>query len=184
MAHVIERASSARAKCRGCGERIAGGNLRFGERLPNPFAEGEMTHWFHLDCAAFKRPGPFLETLPGLAEPLEDAERLSVEARRGIAHPRLSRVNGAERAPSGRAECRACRTPIEKDAWRVSLVFYEEGRFAPAGYIHPRCAQAYFETSDILPRIRRFSPKLSDEELRGLEAELAITTPPGPPATS
>ena len=182
MAHVIERASSGRAKCRGCDERIAGGNLRFGERLPNPFAEGEMTHWFHLDCAAFKRPAPFLEALR-TAEPLEDAERLSSEAKRGIAHPRLSRVNGADRAPSGRAECRACHTPIDKDAWRVSLVFYEEGRFAPAGYIHPRCAQAYFETTDILARIRRFSPKLGNEELRGLEAELAITTPPGPPPT-
>ncbi len=181
MAHVIERASSGRAKCRGCGERIAGGELRFGERLTNPFAEGEMTHWFHLDCAAFKRPVPFLETLPSTTEPSDDAERLSAEATRGIKHPRLSRVNGAERAPTGRAECRSCRTPIEKDAWRVSLVFYEEGRFAPAGYIHPRCAQTYFETTDILARVRRFSPRLGDEDLRALEAELAIATPPEAP---
>ena len=56
MPHVIETASSGRAKCRGCGEKIAAGELRFGERLPNPFAEGETTHWFHLECAAFKRP--------------------------------------------------------------------------------------------------------------------------------
>jgi hypothetical protein len=181
MAHVIERASSGRAKCRGCGERIAGKELRFGERLENPFAEGEMTHWFHLECAAFKRPDPFLDTIRITEEPLDDAERLSAEAKRGIAHPRLSRVNGADRAPTGRAECRSCRTPIQKDAWRVALVFYEDGRFAPAGYIHPRCAQTYFETTDILARIRRFSPKLSDEDIRGLEAELAIATPPAAP---
>ena len=45
MDHVIEPASSGRAKCRGCGRAIAKGELRLGERLPNPFTdEGEMTH--------------------------------------------------------------------------------------------------------------------------------------------
>jgi hypothetical protein len=89
LAHRIEPASSARAKCRGCGERIAGGELRFGESLPNPFADGEMTLWFHLDCAAFKRPEPFLQTLEGRSEPLEGQERLVAEARLGLAHRRL-----------------------------------------------------------------------------------------------
>ena len=56
MAHVFEPASSARSKCRGCGRAIAKGEIRFGERLANPFAEGEMTHWFHPLCAAYKRP--------------------------------------------------------------------------------------------------------------------------------
>src|SRR3989442_2651204 len=109
MAHVIESASSGRAKCRGCDERIAAGVLRFGESLPNPFAEGETTHWFHLDCAAFKRPEPFLQTLEALTEPLEDAPRLIEDAKRGLAHRRLPRINGAERASSGRAQCRSCR---------------------------------------------------------------------------
>ena len=63
MAHVIEPASTGRAKCRGCGGKIAASELRFGERLPSPFAEGETTQWFHLDCGAFKRPEPFLEAL-------------------------------------------------------------------------------------------------------------------------
>jgi len=172
MAHVIESASSGRAKCRGCDERIAAGVLRFGERLPNPFAEGEMTHWFHLDCAAFKRPEPFLETLQARGEPLEDSERLEAEARRGIAHRRLPRLNGAERASSGRAECRSCHVTIEKGAWRLALVYYEDGRFAPSGFIHAGCAEAYLETTDVLGRIRRFSPELGEEDLRGLQAEL------------
>ena len=62
---MIERATSSRATCRGCGAKIARDELRFGERLPNPFADegGEMTHWFHLACAAFTRPEPFLETV-------------------------------------------------------------------------------------------------------------------------
>jgi hypothetical protein len=173
MTHLIEPAPSARAKCRGCGGRIAAGELRFGEGLPNPFAEGEMTHWFHLDCAAYKRPEPFLEALQTRTEPLPDTERLASEAQRGIDHPRLTRVAGAERAPSGRAQCRHCRRTIEKGAWRISLVFYEEGRFAPAGFIHVPCARAYLETIDMLPRLRRFSPQLSDDDLRELGAQLA-----------
>jgi hypothetical protein len=174
MAHVIEAAPTGRAKCRGCGERIAAGDLRFGEVLPNPFADGEMTHWFHLDCAAFKRPEPFLETLEARAEPVEDAERLMAAARLGVAHRRLPRVNGVERDPSGRAQCRSCRTSIEKSAWRIALVFYEDGRFAPSGFIHVRCAQAYFETIDVIPRLKRFSSGLSDDDLKAIEAELQI----------
>ena len=174
MPHLIQPASSARSKCRGCGKLIAAGELRFGESLPNPFADGETTHWFHLDCAAFKRPEPFLATLETRPEPLEDAARLMAEAKRGIAHRRLPRVNGAERAPSGRAQCRACRTGIERGAWRIPLVFYEDGRFAPSGYIHVPCARAYFETTDVIPRLKRFSPDLSDEDLKAIEAGLQV----------
>jgi hypothetical protein len=176
MAHLIEPASSGRAKCRGCGEKIAAGELRFGESLPNPFAEGEMTQWFHMECGAFKRPEPFLEALTARAEPLEDSARLEAEARRGLDHRRLPRINGAERSPSGRAQCRSCREPIPKGAWRISLVFWEEGRFEPSGSIHVRCAQAYFETTDVMARIRRFSPTLTDEDIRELQTELAAST--------
>jgi hypothetical protein len=172
MAHRFEPASSSRAKCRGCGEGIAAGELRFGESLPNPFGDGEMTLWFHLDCAAFKRPEPFLETLEGRSEPLEGQERLASEARQGIVHRRLPRIDGAGRAPTGRAQCRSCRAPIDKGAWRIALVFYEEGRFAASGFVHAGCAQAYFETIDILPRVRRFSPGLREEDLAELQAEL------------
>ena len=172
MTHRIEPASSARATCRGCGQRIAAGELRFGESLPNPFADGDTTRWFHLDCAAFKRPEPFLEALEARGEPLDGSERLASEARRGLAHRRLPRIAGAERAPTGRAQCRACRTAIGKGAWRIALVFYEDGRFAPSGFVHAPCARAYFETTDVLPRIRRFSPDLRDEDLEELRSAL------------
>jgi len=170
--HVIEPASSGRAKCRGCGQSIKKGELRFGERLDNPFAEGEMTHWFHPDCAAFKRPEPLLETLEAREEPLEDQERLISTARRGVAHRRLPRVNGAERASSGRAKCRSCHETIAKGTWRIPLVFYEEGLFSASGFVHPGCAAAYFETTDLLPAVRRFSPGLVEDDLRELRAEL------------
>jgi hypothetical protein len=172
MAHVIEAAASGRAKCRGCGERIARGELRFGERLPNPFAEGEMTQWFHLPCAAYKRPEPFLETLRAMTEPLESSDRLAAEAERGIAHARLHRANGAERAPTGRARCRSCRELIEKESWRIPLVYYDEGRFDASGFIHARCALAYFETADLTDRLKHFSPGLGDDDLAELCREL------------
>ncbi len=172
MVHVIQPATTARSKCRGCGEPIAAGVLRFGESVPNPFAEGETTHWFHLDCGAFKRPESFLETLEAMTEPVENADALKAEARRGIEHPRLPRLSGAERDPSGRAQCRACRTNIAKGAWRISLVFYEDGRFSPSGSIHPACARAYLETIDILPRLKRFSPGLSEADLAEIASEL------------
>jgi hypothetical protein len=172
VAHVIEAAPTGRAKCRGCGGKIAALELRFGERLPNPFADGETTHWFHLDCAAFKRPEPFLESLAGREEPLDDGDRLEGEARRGLAHRRLPRIDGAERSPSGRARCRSCREPIEKGAWRIRLVFYEDGRFEPSGSIHARCSRAYFETTDVLPRLQRFAADLGDGDLEEIRKEL------------
>ena len=69
MTHVMELASSARSKCRGCGQRIDKGVLRFGERLPNPFAEGDMTHWFHPRCAAYKRPEALAEIIDNSDQP-------------------------------------------------------------------------------------------------------------------
>ena len=188
MPHVIEAASTGRAKCRGCGERIASGELRFGESVPNPFADGDTTHWFHPECAAYKRPEPFLEAVTVRAEPLADGERLIAEAKRGVEHPRLTRIDGAQRDPSGRAQCRSCKTAIAKGSWRIALVFYEEGRFMPAGYVHPTCAQAYFETADVLPRVRHFARNLGDADLAELSAELQrpAASPPAasPPAAS
>jgi hypothetical protein len=167
MPHAFEPASSGRAKCRGCAQPIARGELRFGERLPNPFAEGEMTLWFHPLCAAYKRPEPILEALGEASVP--DREDLERVARASLAHRRLPRIDGAERAPGGQAKCRHCREPIEKGSWRIRLAHYDEGRFSPGGYVHLGCCRAYFETGEILDPVLHFSPALSDaerEELR------------------
>jgi hypothetical protein len=170
VAHVIEPASSGRAKCRSCNQPIEKGALRFGERQPNAFGDGEMTLWFHLPCAAYSRPEPYLATDGGAADgALADAARF------GIAHRRVPRVHGAERAPTGRAHCRSCRELIAKDDWRIALVFFEEYRFSPGGFIHARCARPYFETVDILDRIRHFSPALDEPELAEIAVEMATT---------
>ena len=93
-------------------------------------------------------------------------------ARVGVAHRRVPRVNGAQRAPTGRAKCRSCREPIAKESWRIPLVYFEDGRFEPSGFIHAACALSYFETLDILDRARHFSPDLGDEELAEFGGEL------------
>ncbi|HVW05742.1 MAG TPA: PARP-type zinc finger-containing protein, partial [Vicinamibacterales bacterium] len=105
MPHLLERAPTGRAKCRGCGRAIARDEWRFGERLPNPYADGEdalTTHWFHPLCAAFKRPEPVLELLESTPDVVEGREVLEHHAREGIAHRRLPRVDVISRAPSGR----------------------------------------------------------------------------------
>jgi hypothetical protein len=172
VTHVLEAASSGRAKCRGCGRAIARAELRFGERLPNPFAEGEMTVWFHPLCAAYKRPGPLLEALGATPEG-PDRERLERAARASLAHRRLARIDGAERSPSGQASCRHCRQPIERGGWRIRLAYYEDGRFAPGGFVHLGCRQAYFETVDVLEQVLHFSPVLGDEERGELRRALS-----------
>lgn len=181
MSHVIEYAASGRAKCRGCDRKIAKGELRFGEKRPNAFGDGDMTLWFHLPCAAFKRPEPFLEMLEALSGDGEEsvsaddrslAEGLGPAAEFGISHHRVPRIDKADRAPTGRARCRSCRELIEKDGWRIGLVFFEEHRFQPSGFIHAACAEEYFGTTNVLDRILHFNPALSPGELEAIEAAL------------
>jgi hypothetical protein len=164
MPHVFEPAASGRSKCRGCSKPIARGELRFGERLPNPFADGDMTLWFHPLCAAFKRPEPILEALAETGESVRDRDQLERIAQRGVAHRRLPRIDGAGRAPSSQAMCRECRQPIERATWRIRLVFYEEGQFSPAGFVHLDCRRKYFETGDILEPVMHFSAELSEAD--------------------
>jgi hypothetical protein len=166
--HVIEHATSGRAKCRACNRPIAKDALRFGERQPNAFGDGEMTLWFHLPCAAYTRPEPLLTMI---AEPVAaewPVEELAAAARFGIDHRRVPRIHGAERASTGRL--------IEKGAWRIPIVFFEEYRFSPGGFVHARCARDYFETAAIIDRLQHFAPSLSPAELAELERALEPTS--------
>ena len=181
MPHVFEPAPTGRAKCRGCGRPIEKGALRFGESIPNPYAEGETKLWFHPMCAAYKRPEPMLETLGPAAGSVPEAEGLERAARGATAHRRLPRIDGAERAPSGQAKCRSCHEPIGRGAWRIRLVFYEEGRFNPAGFVHLDCRANYFESRDILAPLLHFSQDLSDEERAELVRACAGAADPSPP---
>lgn len=174
MEHTIETAVSNRSKCRGCGNVIEKGSLRLGERLPNPFSDATpLTLWFHPECAAYKRPETFMEAIELYDGEISELARLRTIAEFGAQHKRVPRITGAERASSGRASCRQCRETIAKDEWRIKLVYFEDGRFNPSGYLHPSCSTEYFETTDILDRIKFFSPELSDEDTLAISDLLA-----------
>lgn len=123
MTHTVEAAKSGRSKCRGCGKVIVKDDLRFGEQMENPFAsDASMTLWFHVKCGALRRPASFSEVLRD--ELLtEMAAELEPFVTSGVAHHRLDRIAGVERAPSGRAKCRHCQETIAKDEWRIPLTF-------------------------------------------------------------
>jgi len=174
MAHLFEPATSGRSKCRACGLALPRGELRFGERLPNLFGEGEMTLWFHPRCAAYKRPQPFLQALEATALEIPQYAALERIARAGATHRRLPRIDGAERSPTGQARCRHCHEPIERASWRIRVVFYEEGRFFPGGFIHLACSKPYLETTEVLDRLLDLSPKLDADERTDLARACAI----------
>jgi hypothetical protein len=177
VSHLFEAASSGRSKCRGCSRPIQRGELRFGERLPNPFGEGEMTLWFHPACAAYKRPEPLLQGFGETLENVPDRERLERAARCSLAHRRLARIDGAERASSGQAKCRSCHEPIARGTWRIRLVFYAEGRFSSGGFVHLDCRKAYFETDDVLDQLLHFSSDLSESEREELTRACSAPMP-------
>jgi len=175
MPHLLEIAPTGRATCRACGGKIAGKEWRFGERLPNPYADeegAEMTRWYHLACAAYRRPDALLETLPEAPPELPDRARLEAEAQLGVAHRRVPRVSTADHAATARATCRHCKEPIAKGAWRIALLYYEDGRVMPSGFVHASCASGYFETTAIMPRLAHFSPALTAEDLQAIEGEI------------
>src|SRR5215468_1247949 len=99
MPHVFEPAASGRSRCRGCGRTLAKGEIRFGEALDNPFAEGtQMTLWFHPLCAAYKRPEALLAALAEATTEVPERGALERIARASNAQRRLQRIDGVERA--------------------------------------------------------------------------------------
>lgn len=164
MPHVIEAASSGRAKCRACQQKVAKGELRFGEKVPNPFGDGEATHYYHLVCAADRRPEQFRETLTATELEIPDRGELERVTQLGIDHRRLPRAARAERASSGRAQCRHCKEVIPKGELRIALEYIEEGMVNAGGFIHLGCTQDYFGTTELRARLARTSPKLEDAD--------------------
>ncbi len=181
MNHSIEAATTGRSKCRACGSAIPKGELRFGERLPNPFGDegSETVHWYHVLCGAYRRPESFSAVLDGDASGLDMHHRLVQVVEAGLAHHRLERINALERSPSGRARCRQCREAIGKDTFRVGLVFFEEGMANPAGFVHLACAPAYFETASLQGRLEHFASGLDEDDLSAAAAELEAAPGPG-----
>jgi len=136
--------------------------------------------WFHLMCAAYKRPEVFMEGLA--AHPsaeLPDRTALERAAQSSLAFRRNPRIDGAERSPTGQARCRHCHGLIEKGSWRIRIAYHEQGRFYPGGFLHLGCRTEYFEGHEVLEQLLYFSPALSAED-RG-DLELAYIRSPQSP---
>lgn len=184
MPHVIERATTGRAKCRGCGAPIPKDTLRVGDAVPNMFSDtegAEAMHWYHPLCAAYRRPEAFLQAVESSDLVLPERDALTALAAEGVAHHRLPRLDRAERAPTARAACRACRAAIPKDGWRIALLFWQDGRFAPAGFVHASCAPTYFETANLIGRVRHATPALTDDDAESLAREFSAAPPAAAP---
>jgi hypothetical protein len=179
MPDRIELASSSRARCRACRRSIAKGQERFAEAVPNPVAEGESQHYFHLACAAERRAKAFSGLLATLEPPRADLEPLGQAAALALAHHRLERLGVLERAKSARASCRQCREAIDKGSWRVALQPIEEGRLAAWGFVHLACAGAYAGVKPELERLTRYT-ELAAEELPEIADALAAMPVPEP----
>lgn len=172
MPHVIEAATTGRAKCRGCGAMIAQQTLRFGERISNPFGGGEATLWFHLQCAAYRRPEALLTILDAVDLPPVEAAKLRADAQLGITRHRLSRIDGVDRSTGARARCHQCHELIAKGEWRIAIVFFAEGAFHRRGFVHVACAARYFETPDLIQRLHHFAPGLEPADLDAIRGAL------------
>ncbi len=176
MSDVIELASTGRAKCRHCQQKIDKGELRFGEKVPNAFGEGESTSWFHVACAAEKRPEKLLAALDAHDGEVRDRDRLREIAQAGAANPKLAMIIRAERAPSGRAACQHCREKIEKDALRIAFEKPGEpmgGAMPQTGYVHLACAKSHFGADGLLEKLERVTPELGADDRETLRRELS-----------
>jgi len=181
MPDRIEVATSGRARCRACRRAIGKGEERFAEAAPNPVAEGETQHYYHIGCAAERRPQPFAALLATLSPARADLDAWGAAAALALAHHRLERLGLIERAKSARASCRSCREPIEKDGWRVALQPIEEGRIAAWGFLHLRCVANYTGVKPSPERLLRYST-LTPEQSRELTLLLTALPEPDPDA--
>jgi hypothetical protein len=175
MGDVLEPARSGRARCRGCGQTIQKGELRFGEEIPNPFGdEGETTQkWFHLPCAAEKRPEKVQAALGAFGGEIPQRDVVDEAIAAGITNPGLVPVARAERAPTGRARCRECRRLIERGTWRVVMDVEDDVAAMASTYsIHASCAPRHVGTGGLMAKLRRRSA-LDEAELADLEQAVA-----------
>lgn len=146
MPHKIEPAPSGRAACRGCKQTIAKGELRFGEAFVNAYTEeGTESHrYWHLRCAATKLANEMAPVLAAYEGEVPDRADIDALVAQHLRPP----TPHTERAPNGRAKCRACEETIAKGELRVAFERTFEGPMGPqkgAAYAHARCLRRYLE---------------------------------------
>jgi hypothetical protein len=189
MSHKVEIAPTGRASCRGCKQSIAKGTPRFGEEFRNPYSEegGLSYRYWHLPCAATKMANELAPALAAYEGELEGRAEVDALVREHM----KPEMPFAERAPNGRARCRACDESIAKGELRVAFERMFEGPMGPqkgAAYAHARCLAKYLERekefgretpapADLLATVERNSGgKLAPEDLAALREGLGTSS--------
>jgi Poly(ADP-ribose) polymerase and DNA-Ligase Zn-finger region len=175
LQHVIEVAKTGRARCRGCRQAIAKGELRFGEAVKNDFdpSGGSSLQWYHLKCGAERRPALVQPALAAFAGEVPDRAAIEQALAQAAASAPPS-YPFAERATTGRSRCVHCEGAIEKDTWRVAFEReIDAGGFTRKGpsYPHARCAGEYLQDLDVYAKLAAHS-RLAPQDLEALRAEL------------
>lgn len=158
MEHLLELAPSGRATCRTCQEKIAKGELRFGEAVPSQFgSSGFTTVWHHLKCAARAKTElvrPLVEAYEG---DIPNRDSLFAQAAAGGVAPKgtkgaASALPNADLAPTNRAKCMVCGETIAKGSVRVAVEReIDTGSFSTtgAGYLHPACLEPWADEQGV-----------------------------------
>ena len=169
MAETIEAAKTGRARCGACRQPIEKGALRFGEERPSAFGEGMQWFWYHLPCAARKKPAQVKSALAAFGG--EVPGRAELEATIAEADQAASRFPYAEHAPTGRSSCLQCHAPIEKGTLRVAIEREVGMGRTGASYLHPRCAGQHLKPEE-LAAVAPNSRGLGAAEVEELQRQL------------
>lgn len=149
MAHSIQVSPSGRAACRSCKDKIAKGELRFGEEIPSQFgSSGVTTVWHHIKCAAGAKGDLVGPVLDAYADEVPDRDELQALIKGSAGSKKAGALPNADLAPTGRAKCILCDDAIEKGSVRVAVEReIETGSFTTkgAGYLHPVCVESWAE---------------------------------------
>jgi hypothetical protein len=172
MSDTIEAASTGRASCRRCREKIEKAELRFGERVPSSFGEGEQTLWYHLRCAAERQPAKLHAALSAYDGDVPDREELLRVTENNKQNEKLALVQKVDHAPTARAHCQQCHEAIAKGELRVGVDRDVEGMMPTISYLHVRCAPAYLGTAGLKDKLLRVGRDLSAEDQGALSAAL------------
>lgn len=179
--HKIELSKSGRAACRSCGQAIAKGVFRFGEEMPNPFAEagGASYRWHHMACAAKERPAQLKQALTTFEGDLPERESLLATLATWEDDQRAkNKPTGlpyAERAKNDRSRCRVCRETIDKGALRVAVERPLEQRsygMNNVGYLHLACTANYPHGVPPLDAVLEHSTALAADDLAEVRTAL------------
>jgi len=100
VADRIELSPSGRSKCRACQRTIDKGALRLGVMVPNPFGEGETTHFYHLECGAWRQPDAYLVAVGAIA-PKEQRPNAAGAALAEGAEPAAAGPSAVDAAAAG-----------------------------------------------------------------------------------